>query len=343
MKSVSALLLASSLLFASHTDAAVCSVTKLTSFDAQLSSGRIVVDAMIEGQPVKAMLDTGLPFNMISKALAEKLKLSTVSIEGPYVPGNISWLAKNMAIPSLPPESVTMMDAAGGTPTRLATVRQVAFGEIKTENTPFYVMGEASKEAPWPDVIFGATFLETYDLELDLAHGKVNIFFPEHCPGSVVYWTNRFGVVPIKIMTDGHITVPVTVNGTETHAILDTGAPLSLISKLLAADSLGIDPVKDGDALEYVTEPSGARLPVYTHTFDSLIVGDAHFSRTPMGIAPDRLNSATKDMVHFPQRAIYYPTVINTPVTLGMNHIQKLRLYFAFHDNLLYFTSATQE
>lgn len=339
MRRLSILLLAITLP-AAQPAAATCTLTKLTSFDADISSGRIIIHVQIDGQVVAAMLDTALPFNMISKNLVEKLSLSTVEASSVMMTPTYSYYRKNLAVPSLPPEDLTMMDASGGTPKRLTKAHTVAFGDIKTGDTPFYVMGEPDKGGSAPDVIFGANFLETYDLELDLAHGKVNVFFPNHCPGAVVYWSNRFGEVPIKISSSGHITLPVAVNGLESHAIVDTGAPLSLISKKSAADDLHIDPTANGDKLEYITTPSGGHLPFYRHTFDSFDFGGAHFNQTALGIAPDRLNWAIKNNVHDPQGALLHEETINTPITLGMNHIEKLRIYFSFKENMLYFTGA---
>jgi hypothetical protein len=277
---------------------------------------------------------------MISKALVEKLKLQKTRADNVMQTSTYSYLRHNGAIPSVPPDDPTMMDPAGGVPEFLTAAHTVAFGDIKTEGTPFYVMGEPSKGDPGPDVIFGANFLETYDLEIDPAHGKVNIFFSDHCPGTVVYWTNRFGSVPIAITKDGHISLPVAVNGTETHAFLDTGSPMSLVDNNLAKSTLGIDPAADGGQLEYLTEPSGKHLAFYQHTFDSFDFGGAQFNQTSMGIAPDMLNWVTKSFVHDPQGSLRHDATINSPVTLGMNHIQKLRLYFAFRENTLYFTKA---
>jgi predicted aspartyl protease len=337
---LTAFILSAGLLAASQTQAAQCTVTKLTSFDADFSGDRIIVKASIDGQPVSAMLDTGLPFNMISQALVGKLKLEKSRVENVMQTETFAYLRHNHAIPTAPPDDPTMMDPAGGTPKFLTAAHTVAFGEIKTEGTPFYVMGEPDKNDVGPDVIFGANFLETYDLEIDPAHNKVNIFFPDHCPGTVVYWTNRFGSVPIKITTDGHISLPVAVNGTETHAFLDTGSPMSLVDNNLAKSTLGIDPASDGAQLEHLTEPSGKRLAFYQHTFDSFDFGGAQFNQTAMGVAPDTLNWVMKNLVHDPEGSLKHDTTISSPVTLGMNHIQKLRLYFAFRENTLYFTKA---
>jgi hypothetical protein len=49
-------------------------------------------------------------------------------------------------------------------------------------------------------VILGLDILTMFDVELDLAHHKINLFAKDHCPGKVIYWTKNAGVasVPMK-------------------------------------------------------------------------------------------------------------------------------------------------
>jgi predicted aspartyl protease len=318
---------------------AQCTLTKLTSFDATLTDRRIMVDAVIDGEPVSAMLDTGVPYNMISRELATKLKLDTVPALGDPTVVGLSKVAEKLSIPSPPPEDNRMLDVTGTAPKDTTQAHTVAFGEIKTENTPFFVMGDSGKVTNGPQVVFGADFLETYDLEFDLAHGKVNIFFPNHCPGQVVYWAHKFAEVPIKIMRNGRIILPVAVNGVETHAFLDTGSEISVVSSLLAKTALNIDPDAAGDERSTLTGLSGARMSYHLHTFDSFDFSGVHFSNTPMGIAQDRVNRILLNAVHDPH-GTRYAEAVNAPVTLGMSQLEKVRIYLSFREGMMYITQA---
>ena len=92
------------------------------------------------------------------------------------------------------------------------------------------------------------------------------MFLPDHCPGQVVYWTHEFVPIPIRLMNGGHIILPVTLNGVETHAMLDTGAGSTFVSKQLARSKLDIDPVASGDQPDgYAIGGTGAKLPFYRH------------------------------------------------------------------------------
>src|SRR5438105_4815992 len=76
---------------------------------------------------------------------------------------------------------------------------------------------------------------------------KLNFFSKDHCPGKVIYWkTNAYAMVPITLQLPtgdnsrtgfrvysyrgSHINVPVTIDGTELKAALDTASPTSTMS-----------------------------------------------------------------------------------------------------------------
>jgi hypothetical protein len=316
-----------------------CTLTKLTSFDATLTDQRITVDAVIDGEHVSAMLDTGLPYNMISRELVDKLQLETARAPSDPSVGNFTQFSQNLSRPNIGHDDDRMADATGNMPKQVTEAHTVAFGDIKTEHTPFFVMGGHGKIASAPDVVFGANFLETYDMEFDLAHGKVNIFFPNHCPGHVVYWTHKFAEAPIKVMRNGRIVLPVAVNGVETHATLDTGSGISIVGSLLAKTALNIDPKAAGDEQDYLIGLTGAREPYYLHTFDSFDFAGVHFINTAMGIAPDRVNRLLLNAEEDPHVA-RHQEAINAPVTLGMSQLEKVRLYLSFREGMMYVTQA---
>jgi predicted aspartyl protease len=299
-----------------HASAADCALKKVASFDATIGSA-ILVKARIDDQPVSAMLDTGAPYNMLSKVTVDLLKLPMERVrEG------------------------AMIDATGNSVLHLARAHSVTLGDVKTKDTPFFVMGESRPDALAPDAIFGTNFLEANDLELDLAHGKVNMFTPDHCPGQVVYWTHEFVPIPIKLMSGGHIVLPVTVNGATTNAMLDTGASLSTVGTLFAKNTLGIDPAAGDAKTGHLVAGTGARLLFYRHIFDNFDIGGIQFHNTEMEIAPDTMNRMAFNGNSDVHERLREDDVANTPVILGLAHLRKLRLYFSFRERMLYVTPA---
>jgi predicted aspartyl protease len=300
-----------------HASAADCALRKLASFDADASSGQILIDAKIDGKDFSAMLDTGSPYNLMDKGLVDTLKLS-------MLPLREGWI----------------LDAAGQGAKHMVRAHTVLIGDLKTENTPFIVLGENGNGKSHLDLVFGTGFLEANDLELDLAHGKVNMFLPDHCPGQVVYWTHEFVPIPFRILDSGHIILPITLDGAQTYAMLDTGAGLSMLSKRMAESVFNIE--FDGKPDGYATAGTGARLPLYHHVFGTLDIGGIAFHNTEFQISPDKLNRIMLNANNDPHAAMRADAdeSLNTPIILGMHHIAKLRLYFSFKERMLYVTPA---
>ena len=66
---------------------------------------------------------------------------------------------------------------------------------------------------------------------MDFAAGKLNLMLGDHCEGKVVYWPAKaLATVPITI-NDYDIRVPVTVDGHNLMAVIDTGASTSTVSR----------------------------------------------------------------------------------------------------------------
>jgi predicted aspartyl protease len=132
-----------------------CALKKVASFDASAASGSLLIDAQIDGKKVRAVLDTGSPYNLISKKLADELKLPKLSTVG-----------------------FKMIDAAGKEGGHMTKAHTVTAGDLKTEDVPFLIAGEDATGGSSMQILFGNAFLEANDLELDLAHGKVICFCP---------------------------------------------------------------------------------------------------------------------------------------------------------------------
>jgi hypothetical protein len=83
--------------------------------------------------------------------------------------------------------------------------------------------------------LLGEDFLSSFDVEFDLANGVVRLWQPKDCEGvSLAYWTRDVaGEVAIETVTDMRrkIAFVVQLNGKQVHAILDSGASTSIVSK----------------------------------------------------------------------------------------------------------------
>ncbi len=301
--------------------AADCTLKKAASFDAKIEHGELMIQAKIDDRDVSVALDTGAPFNMIDNKLAGELKLplNRMTIAG--------------------------IDAAGRESNVSAMAHKVTLGDFTATNVSFLVGGRQSADGAWAiQALFGANFLEADDLELDLAHGKVNIFLPDHCPGQGVYWAHEWVPIPIRIQNYSHIYLPVTLDGLETSAMLDTGSSLTLVDKHVAEGKLDV-PVDGGKDKPdgYLTAGSGARIPYYKHTFGVLDIGGLAFHNTQLGVAQNRMNYLDMNRSNNPHVTERAEEPINAPIILGLAQMSKLRMYFSFKEHMLYVTPANAQ
>jgi predicted aspartyl protease len=301
--------------------AADCTLKKMASFDAKLEHGQLMIQAKIDDRDVSVALDTGSPFNMIDNKLAEELKLplNRMTIRG--------------------------VDAAGHEANVSAMAHTVTLGDFTATNVSFLVGGRESANGSWVvQALFGDNLLEANDLELDLAHGKVNIFSADHCAGQGVYWAREYVPIPIRIQNFSHIYLPVTLDGLETSAMLDTGSGLTTIDKHVAEGKLNV-PVDGGKDKPdgYLIAGTGTRMPYYFHKFGTFDIGGLAFHNTEFAVSPNRMNYLEMNRSNDPHVTERAEEPINAPITLGLPQMSKLRMYFSFQEHMLYVTPANAQ
>ena len=87
----------------------------------------------------------------------------------------------------------------------------------------------------------GQNYLRIYDVDADFGSDKLRFFAQDHCPGGVLYWQapGPVGVVPITI-ENGRIVVPITVEGKQMKAWIDTASPRTYVYAAVADRVMGI-------------------------------------------------------------------------------------------------------
>jgi predicted aspartyl protease len=294
-----------------------CGLKRVAALEANTDSGDLLIKIQINGHDTMALVDTGSPFDMISPQLAAELKL-----------------------PLIPVREGAVVDFSGRSLKHMVKVQKVTLGTMSAEDTPFLVAGE-DRGGPMPfGAIFSANFLESYDVELDLAHNKVNLFLPDHCPGQVVYWTKNYDVVPFQ--TDGslHAVLHVTLDGQSLPALIDTGASLTMLSAQTARHLFNIDPAADGTKPDgFLHGGMGEELPYFRHRFSSLEIGGVAFHNTELVLMPDKLSRWARE--HNPTGpSASFEQNFETRVTIGLHHLTRIRAYLAFREQKLYISAA---
>jgi predicted aspartyl protease len=297
-----------------------CTLQRVTALDADISGGVLLVKIQIEGHDTWAQIDTGSPIELIDKALAEELKL-----------------------PLRPARDGAFYDAAGKSAQHFVMVHKLSLNGMVAEDIPFLVTGEGRSGGPSKiGGVFGANFLSAYDVELDLAHGKVNLFTKDHCPGNVVYWTQDYDVVPFRIDGSLHATFMANLDDEPLRALLDTGASSTILSSQVARHRFNFDPGAAG------TEPDGnmysgggTAMPYYRHQFGSLTIGGVQIRNPELRVIADKMTRIIRD--HAPIDHTQLGTTEETPLILGLNYLSKLRVYIAYSEHKVYFSAANAQ
>ena len=272
-------------------------------------SGRVTMPVSINGTTKEFLFDTGGTFPQLSKDVVDELKLPRGE------------------------SRIQMYGASGERSDYYTTVQSFQFGTLRTKmDMPI---------SPDPVNIFSPLVFPNYDFDLDLAANKLNILSSDHCEGKVIYWPAKaLAVVPI-VTGNYSVTVPVTLDGHDLNAIIDTGASDSLVRLDIAQYGFKIDP-KSPD-LKPVGNINGTEEAVlYSYPFKTLTFEGITVQNPQILVATDVVN---KKADHTPETGSRIKTVSDDlklpPVIIGMNILRKLHPYFAFKEKRLYMTEAS--
>ena len=198
-------------------DAGKCKMGLAAKFPVIMEGSRASVPARFNGKEMRVWLVSGVYANFMSKAKAAELGLATEPVGADtFTRGTGSSFHPNVA-----------------------RVREFTVAGTTFHDTPFIIDGHDVGNA-----MLGANFLGTIDTEFDLAKGVVNLFKESGCRMNMAYWASGMSIGEARLLSgtteaDHAIYVEVIVNGISLRAMLDTGAPDSVIERH-AAERAGI-------------------------------------------------------------------------------------------------------
>jgi predicted aspartyl protease len=224
-----------------------------------LLDGRIVVPVTIAGHKLWFLLDTGGTRSTIKWEVAKELDLAVK-------------------------QSVQGLKGVGGSLLNFnATVENVSLGDLSLKPRQFYI---ETRSLPFADGTLASDILRDYGVEVDLDNGTLSLTPPNYCTESAI------AGIAVDIAQDGHVRLPVRLDGKTIIAAFDTGAANSLMP-MSAASQLGIYP--NSSALKPVGDVGPYRL--YEYPFQSLEIGDVSVKSPPIRIATDGLIPGTESVM----------------------------------------------
>ena len=170
--------------------------------------------------------------------------------------------------------------------------------------------------------IVGADYLLQADLEIALADKKMSIFKADDCYNkSLAYWDPQALEVPLLEQPSGFSTgmVEVKLNGRAARALIDTGAPYSMVS-LDFASRVDVTPETVGTTItaDFVKR-DGKTSPMWNAPFDSFTIGDETIAQPHIAITQIR----SDNMVN---------------MVLGRDFLRAHRVLLAFGQRRMYFS-----
>jgi clan AA aspartic protease (TIGR02281 family) len=286
--------------------AEACQLQQVASFPINVGiSDQVLLPVLLDGKrATNFLVDTGAPMSLVTAGIADELKLSRHTAH------------------------TGVIGAGGGVINQKVGFNSLKLGNLIDRNPWFFVKPNFQNEIYNIGGIFAADYLYDYDVDLDFSQKKINLFLQSNCGDQVVYWNNSYVAIPIEVNNGRHIIVEVKLDGKPIKAMLDTGATNSSITVRRARElyDLAID-APDVTASGKTITADGAELQTYRHQFKTLEVGGITFKNPRISLLSEP-RIAENQM----------PELV-----LGMRELERLHLYIAYHDSMIYATSLDAE
>jgi predicted aspartyl protease len=274
-----------------------CKLVRMAQLPMRFGAGHVMIPADVNGKEVAFIVDTGGFVSGLSRKTIAQLGI---------VPHRMN--------------SVVIRDITGKVADEYVRVDQFKIGNLSRDGVYLSVI-EPMAEA---DGLMAPDILQNYDAEFDFGGGMFSLFRHHSCSDHAVYWTGSYAALPFSLTHDGHVRVPVTLDGKDTYAIIDTGAPLSVLSMQAASRMFGLDAQSPNVAEQGVLMGgSGGQVKAYTYPFQALTVGGVSVTSPRIKLSEGR-NFLGDD---------------SASLLLGMDVLRHLHLYFAYHEQKLYATA----
>ncbi len=188
-----------------------------------ISGTRALIDAKINRQDVRLLVDSGAFFSIISAATAEEFKLKM----GPAPPGlELRGLGGATQQPSV------------------AMAKPFSIANANIPNMEFLVAG--SEAGSGSSGVLGQNFLVNWNVEYDLAKGAIRLFKDSDCSRQFLAYWDLQNQQPITVTDIEKVSLRYPfaiahayINGEKIRVLFDSGASRSLLS-LKAAERAGV-------------------------------------------------------------------------------------------------------
>jgi predicted aspartyl protease len=236
-----------------------CAPRKRAEVPVRLRDGFAFVPASIGNVPVTLLLDTGAQGMLLTPDIVEALHLPVDPYAGTRLLGTGGIRnAPNVTLRGLSVGSLPMAD-----------------GSVPVAALP----GVPRTEPPLAGLL-GGQFLGTYDLDLDVPHGRMAFYDAQGC--ATPPFPLPYSVLPLNASPKGDVFVTVQINGESLLALVDTGSRASIITEQ-AAERLRLGGPGSANLAQGV---DGSTLPIRHLRVRTLQVGTEVIADAPISVSP---------------------------------------------------------
>lgn len=253
---------------------AACMVDSKAAIPMNLVGGVITVPVEVNGITATFILDTGALRSIVTEAAVHRLDLA----RDEWVGTTMSGIGGIETRPNADPRSLTL----GGVPLVRRTLthdNSLTVGVLPRTHAGNLVI----------DGMLGRDFLSLFDLDLDMPGRRLTLYHVQDCSGRFLPWRGDYATVPATFLDQDAVVVPLTLDGTPLHALLDTGASASLVAAP-GMFRLGLQPASlAADPADEVAGLGPHMVTMHRHAFHSLRVDDQSIDSPVIWVAPVHL------------------------------------------------------
>ncbi|THD56437.1 aspartyl protease family protein [Phenylobacterium sp.] len=253
---------------------AECKFQKIAEVPVTMEGLRPFVSVKINGHDTKMVLDSGAFFSNVSDEAAQQFNMHSTPA----------------------PFGMEVRGVGGGSESaRAVKADDFLFANAMFHNIEFLAGGRVG--APGVSGLMGENILGPFDVEYDLANGIIRFFRGEGCgDANLAYWSQGKAMSRTRIDQPGRfiqqINTTATVDGHFVRVTLDTGAPVSMLSRPAAA-RVGIQVTTEGVSAAGTTHGiAGRSIEVFLAPFASFKIGDEEIKNTKLRVTDLRMGDS---------------------------------------------------
>jgi len=299
------------LLIAVDAHAKDCQLAREASIDFTIAHGVLLEPVMINDHPAQIVVEPANIFSVMRRDHAEQFGLVVDNLPGS-----------------------AQVNFAGARLTQISRVASfkagtTLFGKVEFLLSPAENFTPATTDPPIVGLL-GLDAFANHDFEFDFANKKFNLYAQDHCPGSVVYWTNEYAKTPITRGPLGNYYFPMELDGKKVEATISTTFAGNTLTTDVTRSLYGFDE----KSTDIETDRNGRPRSYYramTLTGNGIKIVNARIQ-----LRTSKQSSCS--LTYGPEHSAVYTGCMGgeAPLKLGLDVAQHLHLYFATKEKMLY-------